>query len=1262
MRNLKKTRYKILLLMIFVLAILSFENVIYARHGNKNVNFQYPLSGYNCDSTGVTERQSEVNAEGGLNQFTINRVGPQGDHIDWVYQNNTWVQHTMYVQGDALYNNCLFVYGTPSDVPENAVEGVMYAPDGSAQYNYLGYDVHGKPYPNPRYPEFFAQDGVLTDGYVFSYWKHPWDRPWASAGLSRPLFDEFVGPWQNSYDSSRYGPLSRALDKYHNSASPGYFAYNQPQDGVPWINGIDATELSQYADIEYPGDDWTAGSFTLYFDVNGHTDVYGYTTFLIPPLKNPFQGNASTTISVDTNVYHNQPFNIQTILKNESFSKPIQSPCTVGNLSYTSCRDSSGWTNWNFIRVKKGLNQNNALDGNVVFDDIINDGSVVNDGGSKAITKRYSLPAGDYTAWVKIPDYANESNADDNWASVNFTVKPVDLALLNYFTIDPNTPQKSDTPINGMGIQVQNNTDESLGAFDIQYYWASNPTQTMCEEIPGIGANQTLNVVLGAGQNQPCPGQINPSTKYPRYTAQTNQSNERLVVNVNYNHNIDEIDYSNNKKTFTVPTNGLNAYIYSSSFSYYAVNQNESKVTVQTKIANKMNKMIDAPCTTTYSPNSWTIKEYNKVLANDRIPPTFADLSGLTPSATYTTNDITHFAYTSGSLNNKLYNISTNINVPYAETVTLPVTGVDDSVGVYVNGTFVGGGALGDTLPINIDIPLTAGNNNIQILYYQNSGPEFLTFGKSLNDVLQGHEVCDSSGKTKLTYTIYNSNWTSDPSDDTLVTSWTKTYSNLPANTASAPIVSSLSLPPGQYRLVTEMPHYLNETNYADNIKTDYFEVSISEDNQYIECKDSTPKYITNNIARFCVGMYPNYPSTKIEQGQGTYYYVKYRFFPMPLPTYHVDNNLGVNKFTFEGHDNWNDWSDSSPYWSNINIYNDPVLGSVYKANNKLNYSLYYDYTKDATGNYYYSFTAGHKYQFSIWLKADSPINNAGLLAYDTKTNATTPINVTNTLSTKIDTTWARYDMTFTATQSGKFGVGYLIQQINGNRTIYAALPSLNEVLSGNTTNTELRQQYQSIEPLDEIGNTDSFLYYGNATNRGRLFPTNIKFDFQVLDPQGNQVPQSVGTIYYTVPNTCMNEYSLDFDNTVNCREVSFYIPNNQATLVDKTLIPDQSKRLMFTNPGTHTFNIKATETQKYYFQHNSNTSGIGNPSWGPVNPAGNFTQTNTDWRYNFSNPSTNFMPPASLYNQSSWNSTNDPYQYNYQFTVSGLSSGDGKK
>jgi hypothetical protein len=45
-----------------------------------------------------------------------------------------------------------------------------------------------------------------------------------------------------------------------------------------------------------------------------------------------------------------------------------------------------------------------------------------------------------------------------------------------------------------------------------------------------------------------------------------------------------------------------------------------------------------------------------------------------------------------------------------------------------------------------------------------------------------------------------------------------------------------------------------------------------------------------------CVGYYPNFPSTKVEGGMGTYFYVKYFFFPLPLPDYTITNGGTVNQ------------------------------------------------------------------------------------------------------------------------------------------------------------------------------------------------------------------------------------------------------------------------------------------------------------------------------------------------------------------------------
>lgn len=123
----------------------------------------------------------------------------------------------------------------------------------------------------------------------------------------------------------------------------------------------------------------------------------------------------------------------------------------------------------------------------------------------------------------------------------------------------------------------------------------------------------------------------------------------------------------------------------------------------------------------------------------------------------------------------------------------------------------------------------------------------------------------------------------------------------------------SPNLDSGRYVAHARIPWYMDENKpvkYHNNSLTFEFEVERSclpkpKPPENLVCKGYDIPYIQNlseglpkgptkenenegKIIKMCVGMYPNHPSTTTEGGQGTYFVVNYRFFPMPIPPYQM--------------------------------------------------------------------------------------------------------------------------------------------------------------------------------------------------------------------------------------------------------------------------------------------------------------------------------------------------------------------------------------
>lgn len=110
----------------------------------------------------------------------------------------------------------------------------------------------------------------------------------------------------------------------------------------------------------------------------------------------------------------------------------------------------------------------------------------------------------------------------------------------------------------------------------------------------------------------------------------------------------------------------------------------------------------------------------------------------------------------------------------------------------------------------------------------------------------------------------------------------------------------NIKLPMGSYELTVDIPYYNNEKKYTNNTDTIQFKVfPFIPDNtecKHFEVPYTTIKKGTMNITKMCAGYVPNFPSTRVEEGKGTFFFVSYNLFPMPVPAYEVTNedDMGV--------------------------------------------------------------------------------------------------------------------------------------------------------------------------------------------------------------------------------------------------------------------------------------------------------------------------------------------------------------------------------
>jgi hypothetical protein len=213
------------------------------------------------------------------------------------------------------------------------------------------------------------------------------------------------------------------------------------------------------------------------------------------------------------------------------------------------------------------------------------------------------------------------------------------------------------------------------------------------------------------------------------------------------------------------------------------------------------------------------------------------------------------------------------------------------------------------------DIPLTK-PENVSVSFDTNSNPALLyEKNKPLNiPIIVSNQTslpvkapCDAASSTNAVCSGSDTNMKIEVFDQSgVAVSIDPKYQDYTLPTVlsggSKNVLFDESLPKGKYTIKATIPDYAvnasNETNSSDNSDS----ISITVDSippSNLDCRllvhtSGSSHYVnslkSDGLAKMCYGIYPNHPSTQIEGGTGTYAYMKYFFFPEPVPDYTVTN------------------------------------------------------------------------------------------------------------------------------------------------------------------------------------------------------------------------------------------------------------------------------------------------------------------------------------------------------------------------------------
>ncbi|MCK2000679.1 hypothetical protein MZM54_04660 [[Brevibacterium] frigoritolerans] len=153
-----------------------------------------------------------------------------------------------------------------------------------------------------------------------------------------------------------------------------------------------------------------------------------------------------------------------------------------------------------------------------------------------------------------------------------------------------------------------------------------------------------------------------------------------------------------------------------------------------------------------------------------------------------------------------------------------------------------------------------------------------------------------------------------------------------------------------------------------------------------------------------------------------------------------------------------------------------------------------------------------------------------------------------------------------------------------------------------------------STEANNVMGDFESMFIPNKTSNgfykeRGRYMPTGGTFNFEVFkknkDASKGQII-ALGTVSYSIPASCYDYWGIDIKHQYACDEIMFFLPNPDVATKKyekpssytstKITYPISGTKIPYLNPGTYTFDFKANETFRYYYQTNLINTGY---SWG---------------------------------------------------------------
>jgi hypothetical protein len=829
------------------------------------------------------------------------------------------------INASALYYRHIVAYGNPHgdlDTKDTGPECVKQ------KRRYLGYTYDGYDLSEP----FFSADfGTRKSNNNWVIGTDHVRKPWENSYLVNHGNNSsgFPTPRLNSHFFSSTAEREKALDNAIDAFSletfnngHGYFKEKHlywcqysngnlyQRDGgdtkCPSGTGVTFTGkyLKDFASFETPPTTYSPGLFNMYIrDKTGACwSGYCYGVFVIPQMESPFDFDhdiAADLVGIKT-TYENEIISGDLEIKNLTpRQKEIyyHSGCSTdqSNETWANCKSNKS--------TKLRIHVKNKSTNEVIFDEDVRWYSNLGSGTQININlENYNISpkvSGQYEIIATLPEYIDHDKKPEKSYANNVARKTFDFVA------------KQDVSIELVLSKNTFKNEQILGYSTLRNNWSSLHPLSISSPCDNSGT--------------PSEAQCNTSNRY--YSVVVKSVDDGSILTNQKNHTFNSIKTGNSerhyfKDNYNIFPKKTGEYEIEISIPQYKGHQGQKETSYTNNVVkDRFNYIAEHDASVLIDLAKSEYKD-EIVTGNVRISNNWSASHPLSISSPCDTLKKATEAQCKGSI----------------QTGELLVVSVKDSEIIHKGPIEFNGLSRGGNLSLNLAdyniTPKNSGTHTIKVtipsykddidqseVTYNNNTHE-TTFEAVVSQNMSVEVTGETTYRSKDTLTnvieIFNDTTSAKSGDleltildpnNNLIESVNKRFTNIAVGSTLKYDLADddISLSANRYRIKAEITKYshLPETSYTDN--EHQLEITV---NPYVpsntKCEEASTDhtdtinspYGGDPVTKTCIGWTPNFPSTTIEGGQGTYFYVAYKLFPTPMPVYKVTSHdtTGLNQ------------------------------------------------------------------------------------------------------------------------------------------------------------------------------------------------------------------------------------------------------------------------------------------------------------------------------------------------------------------------------